>query len=271
MSRRAYVWLLMKGDSYLPGIIASATSVKTIYDKVVMVTPDVSESARNEIRKYCIVHPVAYIEKPTKKFLSSRQEKYYGWKSVAYTKWNCLSLSYDKILFLDADTLVLENIDHLFELRAPAAPFNSPYITPLGKIRNFLQSREHNTLISKESIRNMLYYAGLTLTASCVLLEPSQDDYEGYLSMLNEYKVYGHHCFSGFDEQSIAEFYIFKKNKTWRNIHHKYNSIDWKEGYLQEPPVILHYISPNKPWNMEPDSYPDVTIWHNHMNTINKN
>ena len=44
----AYVWLLMKGDSYLPGIFTSVYSiVRTTPDAdlVVMVTPDVGSSA----------------------------------------------------------------------------------------------------------------------------------------------------------------------------------------------------------------------------------
>ncbi len=41
-------------------------------------------------------------------------------------------MRYEKVLFLDADTVILSNIDHLFELKAPAATFSSPWAQPWG-------------------------------------------------------------------------------------------------------------------------------------------
>ena len=54
MSTYAYVMVMFGGDKYLPGILVMGYTIRycgAIYDIVVMVTNDVSESSVREIKK----------------------------------------------------------------------------------------------------------------------------------------------------------------------------------------------------------------------------
>lgn len=272
----AYVWLLMKGDSYLPGIYTSIYSVLRTNPKadlVVMVTKDVSSTARNLLSKIVKLVDIDYIRFNTRQLKTKKQQELYSkWLSVAYTKWNVLKLiQYKKILFLDGDTIVLHNIDHLFNLQAPAAPFNNPFVKPIGNINSHLEGKKgndkyllHDTLISKREVYNCLTKNGMIFTASTILLEPSDADFNKYIDMVKSMEPFGFsNCHSMVDEQSLAYYYSFKKNVNWINIHSRYNYINWKKGFLEinDIPYIMHYFSEKKPWNMKYDEWPDVICW----------
>lgn len=274
----AYVWLIMKGDAYLPGVFVSMYSVKRTNpnaDLVVMVTDDVTSEARERLEFVADhIYDVPYLSYKMTDMLTKKQNESYGsWMHVSCTKWNVLSLPYDKVLFLDADTIVTSNIDHLFDLPTPAAPFNNPFTKPFGWLPTYLKGNkgddgylQHGERVMPKVVDTMLHRKGTLLTASCVLLSPSQDDFKNYKKMMNSYKVYGKHtkCYSGFDEQSIAEFYSIQKKATWYNIHHRYNYIGWKRGFLcyDDVPFVIHYISPNKPWDMKWNEWEDVISWY---------
>lgn len=123
----------MKGDSYIAGAAATAYSIKnsgSTYDVVCMVTPDVTEEGRERLRIVCTnVVEVPYLQFEVKKLKTTKQQNLYDkWVDVSFTKWNALSLTeYVKVLFIDADKIVLQNIDHLFSHSTPAGTFASPW------------------------------------------------------------------------------------------------------------------------------------------------
>ena len=77
--KNAYVWLLMRGDSYMPGILVSAYSIlqtKSSHDLVVMITEDVSEEAIKIMNSYGIqVYKVPYIRFKVADILTDKQKK----------------------------------------------------------------------------------------------------------------------------------------------------------------------------------------------------
>ncbi len=273
----AYVWLLMKGDSYLPGIVTSIYSVirtKPNADLVVMVTDDVSDSAKKILRKYAThLFDIPYLSFETKALRTARQrEMYQNWFSVSYTKWNMLALPYKKAIFVDGDTIHTMNTDNIFEMKAPAAPFASPFMKPLGFSPNFINKEKldtdrypkHGSIVTLEEINNMLQKNGTVLTANMVLLEPSVDDYTKYIQTIKSMQPFGYtNCNSMFDEQSIVYFYTKIKNKNWTVIHHRYNYIAWKDGFLSKGdfPRNIHYISETKPWSYVDIKYADLITW----------
>ena len=92
----AYVWLLMMGDNYLPGILVSAYSLKktnTKYDLVVLITNDVSQHAINELNKiFDNIVKVEYIIKEYQ-YKNKKEKRKYPWMNKIHTKWNCLNLT----------------------------------------------------------------------------------------------------------------------------------------------------------------------------------
>jgi lipopolysaccharide biosynthesis glycosyltransferase len=271
-----YVWLLMKGDSYLPGIFVSVYSVLRTNpdaDLVVMITDDVSEEAQTILLKVAThLFHVPYLAFKTNALKTSKQDTLYKeWKSVSYTKWTMLALPYKKALFLDGDTVTTSNLDHLFKMKTPAAPFNNPFVKPLGIIPDYLTGQRgrdgyliHGAKITQNNVRNILNKHGMLLTASAVLLEPSFDDYTAYINMVRDNLPYGRRtCHSMVDEQSIAEFYSITKNVPWYNIHHAYNLVGWKDKFLRkgDMPYVIHYFS-EKPWNVSFDKWDDFISWY---------
>jgi lipopolysaccharide biosynthesis glycosyltransferase len=273
----AYVWLLMKGDSYLPGIFTSVYSILRTNpdaDLVIMVTPDVSTSAKEILMKVAThLFYIDYISIDSKPLKSQKQRELYAkWVSVAYTKWNMLAVPYKKALFVDGDTIVLDNIDYLFKMQTPAAPFNNPFVKPLGYIKDYLIGQRgsdnylvHGAKITPKVVNDCLNKDGMLFTASAVLLSPNFDDYFSYLKMLKTMEPFGFtKCHSMVDEQSLAYFYSDVKKVDWYNIHQVFNYINWKEGFLapNDTPIILHYFSEKKPWVMKYNEWPDVICWY---------
>lgn len=277
MHDNAYVWLLMKGDSYLPGVFTSIYSVLRTdpdADLVVMITEDVSQSTRTLLLKVAThLFMVPYLSFKSKPMKTETQRKYYeSWINTSFTKWNMLAVPYRKALFVDGDTIHTCNTDDLFKIKAPAAPWSSPYAKPLGRIFDQFKGKRgsdgyalHETELPIKAFTDTFQKGGIIFTANSILLEPNLNDYAKYIAMLKSMEPFGFPpCHSGPDEQSIAYFYIHVKKVPWTNIHHRYNYVSWKDGYLSkgDVPKIIHYISPNKPWTMKYNEYPDVIDWY---------
>lgn len=117
----AYVTTLCNGDAYVPGVEALGHSLDrtgTPHPKLVLVTPDVSASARRSLeRKGWLIRDVAPIANP-----NPRRQQLFPRFANTFTKLRAFSLcDFTKLVLLDADTIVLQNIDDLFERPALAA------------------------------------------------------------------------------------------------------------------------------------------------------
>ncbi|XP_045916589.1 glycogenin-1-like [Micropterus dolomieu] len=104
-------------DPYCMGAIVVARSLRrhgTTRNIVVMVTPNVSEQSRLSLKNVfdeVIMVDVMDSEDPLHLALLRRPEL-----GITFTKIHCWTLTqYSKCVFLDADTLVLCNVDELFE------------------------------------------------------------------------------------------------------------------------------------------------------------
>lgn len=268
LKKYAYVSLLMKGLSYLPGIKALNNSLKShgcLHDFVIYATPDIydNEESRRQIQQYCdVVKRINYVECDCTIITSNQEELYASWKNESMTKWECLKdQSYSKILFLDLDTIVLKNIDSIFEMDAPAGVFSSPYSYPYkystnGTIRNPYIDLQHgdkipldyiiegfggiNPLTKEVMVANL--QNSIILTASCVLLEPNVKLYEKMISLVelvrkNKSTFSSPKCYSLADEQMITFIHLNldsnnrPTNSTWRYIDQSYNITPWFEKH----------------------------------------
>lgn len=115
-STEAYV-TLTTNDTYSLGALVLGTSlrnVKTTRKTVVMVTPEVSESIRAQLGLvFDHVKEVDVINSHDEAILAAMKRPELG---VTLSKLHCWRLTeYTKCVFLDADTLVIQNPDELFE------------------------------------------------------------------------------------------------------------------------------------------------------------
>lgn len=108
-----WAWVtLATNDDYALGALTLARSIRTtetIYDLVVLVTRDLSEGRMAALRAdFNVVEVVDPIESTPDYY--SRPEL-----GVTLTKIHCWRLvQYEKCVFLDADTLMVQNCDNLF-------------------------------------------------------------------------------------------------------------------------------------------------------------
>jgi lipopolysaccharide biosynthesis glycosyltransferase len=112
---------LLSGDGYLPGVETlgrSLVETGTSVPRVVMVTDDVPASARQTLASQgWVVRDIASIPNP----VATSSQLYSRYQNV-FTKLRAWELvEYDKVVFLDADTVVLKSIDDLFERPTIAA------------------------------------------------------------------------------------------------------------------------------------------------------
>ena len=113
--KNAYVTMLCGGDAYVPGAEAlgkSLSASRTPYPKVAMVTTDVTEAARTLLTSQgWLIRPVEPIPNPH----PDRELLFTRFGNV-FTKLQAWSLvEFEKMVFLDADTIVIQNVDELFD------------------------------------------------------------------------------------------------------------------------------------------------------------
>jgi Glycosyl transferase family 8 len=113
--KKAYATTLTHGDTYAPGVEALGRSLRatgTQEPMVLMVTPDVPERTRRSLASQgWALHPIEPLQNPARadQLLFPRFDK-------VFTKLRAWELDgFDKVVLLDADMVVLQNIDSLFD------------------------------------------------------------------------------------------------------------------------------------------------------------
>ncbi|KAI0230725.1 Glycogenin-1 [Lamellibrachia satsuma] len=108
---------LATNDVYSVGALVLGQSLRkvgTTRKLVVMISPGVSEELRFQLKNvYDVIEPVNVLDSQdtTNLTLLSRSDL-----GVTFTKLHCWRLTqFSKCVFLDADTLVIQNVDDLFE------------------------------------------------------------------------------------------------------------------------------------------------------------
>lgn len=268
--QNAYVWLVMFGDRYVPGIITSVYSMiqtKPAADLVVMVTPDVSEKAIKQISKLAKVVKVGYI---TFKGLFNHEDplkKYSSWIESSCTKWRCLDLrQYEKVFMLDADLIVTKNIDEVFSYSAPAGIFQQQ--KPLyGSVLSRYLDKRHNlpekTVLLPSDIEKLLKTKNqLLASATGMLLEPI-GDVELFIDEIASMKGKYPNT-TGIDEQAIAYYMSIVLKKSWTVLDTKYNAVPWWKYKGTMGSIygnVLHFMTKEKPWERDSSEFPELALW----------
>lgn len=238
--RYAFFTLVMCGDEYVKGALTLAWFLRqqdTKHELVVMTTPDVSVKALKLLRKlYDRVLRVNYIVTRTRSTLRGkpyRDENH--WMNYSLTKAKLLKFTeYDKIVWLDADCLVVNNIDNLFDLPAPAGICSS--------VRN--HDYWHGLKLPEELIENSI--ANNYGIHGCVMvLEPRL---ENYFLASSQPVIGDRNTFMGPDEFFFTQLYKLQ----WHHIHIKYGCTRWHMERLGTIPDVIHFVGA-RPWEKADD------------------
>ncbi|EPS60482.1 hypothetical protein M569_14321, partial [Genlisea aurea] len=119
--REAYATILHSGDGYVCGAIVSAQSIRmtgSTRDLVALVDESISEYHKSGLRE------AGWKIRPLEPIMNPKSEKHaqYAWSYSKFRVWELIE--YDKIVFIDADLLILRNIDFLFRLPEMSAAGN---------------------------------------------------------------------------------------------------------------------------------------------------
>ena len=163
-NRYAYVTVMYGNNIYLTGaLVLGYTLVKAnvSHDRVILVTPDVSMQYRSYLEKfYNKIIQIDYVY-ASKEIFANENTRFRD----VFTKLQCLSLiQYNKIILLDLDMIIVKNMDHLFQLDAPAACLKRYYIS-------------YGKKIPANMICNGKNLVG-TINAGLMLLKPNQTEWE---------------------------------------------------------------------------------------------
>ena len=141
MSQHAYATLVMGDPKYIAGAIALSTSLKLThisYDIICLITPDIFTYSDLLREYFTSVIVVDYIKISTKPFKSHKRNNMYNWINKSYTKFAIMELiQYEKVCFIDADSVVSNNIDHLFKLTTPVGVFSNHWFDTIRPTEKF--------------------------------------------------------------------------------------------------------------------------------------
>jgi len=154
----------MLDDYYVPGALVTAASVRrhSRYPIRCLCTPrtpryslpGVSPAAIAALRRHFDdVTEVDYIVGHVAEGSDQQRVLYGRWMRYSFTKWHVLDPDlfggYDKVIFIDADCILVDDVDELFELDAPAWTLSSPWArhSRYGEL-------EHGQTVDAHSLRD---------------------------------------------------------------------------------------------------------------------
>lgn len=233
ITKYSYVSLLTN-DSYTYGIVLlveSMKKVKTRYPLHVLVTDKVSTASLELLKQlgvtYKKVDTISVSEEIHNYNMKLNSRLSAIWKDC-WTKFRIFDLTeYKKIVFLDADIMVLKNLDHLFD---------KPHMTSCldGEYFNIWPGRDH-------------------FNSGCMVIEPNHKLFEDILTFANQMKVENLPYQEPFADQELLNVY-FKDWPNQKELHlNKYYDIfapyvqDNQLEDLTQNCYFIHYIG-RKPW-----------------------
>ena len=134
MSKNAYY--TVASDDFVPGVYCLAKSINKVSNyRLNVISIDITEKNKNLLETVgCHVIPVEYLGSKTCKPQTYRENPNFA--NNCYNKIHLWNQDYDKIIYFDADVIVVKNTDHLFNLThefAAGSSFQTTYCTETRK------------------------------------------------------------------------------------------------------------------------------------------
>ena len=225
---------LLTNDSYSYGIVLLVESMKKVNTKYplhVLVTDNVSDAVLELLNQLENVTYEKVDTIPITDYIYVHNEKINAplavtWKNC-WTKFRIFNLTqFDKIVFLDADIMVMKNLDHLFEKPHMTAALDGEYF-------NLWPGWDH-------------------FNSGCLVIEPKEEEFNNILTYANSLREEDLPNYV-FADQELLNFYY----KDWpekKELHlNKYYNIF--PPYVQNEDIdeltkecyFMHYVG-RKPW-----------------------
>lgn len=229
MDKKVYITLL-GSDNYLIGTLALAQSLKNVkskYPLVVMITSDVSQKSISVLERKRIQYIKIDKISASNQAMNKNEEGGYSNWSNTFSKLAIFGfIQYKKVVFLDSDMLILENIDNLFKKKHMSA------------------------VVAGKS------YPGNSdwkdLNSGTMVIVPRKDEDKRLLQVLNSSNFSGQ-----FGDQDIIQLgYPNWRNDSSLELGEEYNLFSKHEPYyvgngiLTNPIKVIHFVGKDKPWNM---------------------
>jgi alpha-N-acetylglucosamine transferase len=217
---------------------AEETRCNASVDFVVLVTPNVPKYTRDQLTADGAV------------VVEAKDIPLSWWVSTGVTRWKDQFLKlrlfemtqYDRILFVDADTLIRGKLDEIFnelEVQRPAqtlsnrirradeAPLPAQYMFAARSDNQLTGERRHPF----PPLNTEVFSAGFWIAA------PSQELFDYFLSILKHYRRFDPHTM----EQSLLN-YAFRRDgpMPWREMHYKWSATWPNSGDVEGDVVTLH-------------------------------
>ncbi|KFK37461.1 hypothetical protein AALP_AA4G260100 [Arabis alpina] len=247
-SDRAYVTFLAGNGDYVKGVVGLAKGlrkVKSAYPLVVAMLPDVPEEHRRIlVEQGCIVREIEPVYPP-----ENQTEFAMAYYVINYSKLRIWEfVEYSKMIYLDGDIQVYENIDHLFDL--PDGYFYAVMDcfcektwshTPQYKI-GYCQQCPEKVQWPKSELGEP---PALYFNAGMFLYEPNLDTYEDLLKTLKVIPP------TPFAEQDFLNMYFKKIYKPIPLVYNLVLAMLWRhpENVELDKVKVVHYCAAgSKPW-----------------------
>ncbi|CAF2304503.1 hypothetical protein BRARA_D02832 [Brassica rapa] len=245
---RAYVTFLAGNGDYVKGVVGLAKGlrkVKSAYPLVVAILPDVPEEHRRVlVEQGCIVREIEPVYPP-----ENQTQFAMAYYVINYSKLRIWKfVEYSKMLYLDGDIQVYENIDHLFDL--PDGYFYAVMDcfcektwshTPQYKI-GYCQQCPEKVQWPKEELGEP---PSLYFNAGMFVFEPGLDTYEDLLRTLKITPP------TPFAEQDFLNMYFEKIYKPIPLVYNLVLAMLWRhpENVELDKVKVVHYCAAgSKPW-----------------------
>ncbi|XVE95637.1 hypothetical protein REPUB_Repub02eG0115600 [Reevesia pubescens] len=213
--REAYATILHSAHVYVCGAITAAQSIRmsgSTRDLVILVDDSISDYHRGGLEAAgWKIYTIQRIRNP-----KAEPEAYNEWNYSKFRLWQLTD--YDKIIFIDADLLILRNIDFLFEM---------PEISAIGN-------------------NATLFNSGV------MVVEPSNCTFQLLMDHINEIISY-----NGGDQGYLNEIFTWwhRIPKHMNFLKHFWEGDEEEKKQMKtrlfgaNPPIlyVLHYLG-NKPW-----------------------
>ncbi|CAK9885269.1 MAG: hypothetical protein XXXJIFNMEKO3_01665 [Candidatus Erwinia impunctatus] len=248
---------LLTQPEYLIGVEALLTSLKKVqsrYPLVVLVTPSISEADRQQlISRGALLHEVTPLrprEGAEENYANARFAEV--WSKLAV--WQLTD--YQRVVFLDADMLVINNMDELFDLALDEGQIAACHACRCNpeRIASYPESWQPDNCFYSwctgiehtEQTDKVDNY----LNGGLLVLKPDQQVYDDMVAKLHSYDDLKKFIFA--EQDFLNEYY----HQRWKPLPYIYNALKtlpfqhpdmWSLGDVKN----LHFII-DKPWEKKP-------------------
>lgn len=258
-NKLAYATILST-DSYLPGVLALFESIKRTNTKIKNFVVVVNESIKPETKQRLAESGCTVVEKPgisVPDKIKAKNKILPYWNNT-FDKFNLFDLSdYDKIVYLDSDVYVNQNIDELFDkpnMSAVAAGKSYPGNESWRELNSGVMVIEPKSGVREELIKKMNEMAGRRRTIRKAI-SPSNKRFFSPKRKLSNLKSKVIKAIQGIGGQDVLEEFFRWKNRPELHLDEKYNIFAQYTDYYSQNSnkkglSCIHFIGAKKPWNL---------------------